>query len=74
MLELLDWPAYAFILLGYFRLIKKKRDGWAWTAIGSTCLVAFGLSTPNALGVAAGNAVFLVIATIGYVKWSEKKK
>ena len=66
---IVSWLAYVFIFMGYYRLQKKRRDGWTWTALGSLCLIIFGLSTPDALGIAAGNTVFVVVAIAGYIKW-----
>ncbi len=66
---IVSWLAYAFIFIGYYRLQKKQRDGWPWTALGSLCLIIFGLSTPDALGIAVGNTAFVIVSIFGYFNW-----
>lgn len=64
-----SWAAYVFIFIGYYRLQKKQRDGWTWTALGSLCLIIFGIYTPDALGIAVGNTAFVIVAIVGYFSW-----
>lgn len=69
----LDYVAMALILLGYFRMSAFKVDGWVWTCLGSMLLVIFGtLIVPNAMGVAIGNAIFIVVTIRGFIKWRKK--
>lgn len=71
----LDYIALAFILLGYFRIGAFKIDGWLWTCLGSLSLVIFGtLIVPAAMGVAIGNAIFVVITIRGFLKWRKNFK
>jgi len=68
-----DYVAMVFILLGYFRMGAFKIDGWLWTCLGSILLVIFGtLIASNAMGVAVGNAIFVVITIRGFIKWRKK--
>ncbi|KKL78055.1 hypothetical protein LCGC14_2028690 [marine sediment metagenome] len=69
----LDYVAMAVILLGYFRMSALKVDGWVWTCLGSMLLVIFGtLVVPSAMGVAIGNAIFIVVTIRGFIKWRKK--
>ncbi len=69
----LDYVAMALILLGYFRMSAFKVDGWVWTCLGRMLLVIFGtLIVPNAMGVAIGNAIFIVVTIRGFIKWRKK--
>ncbi len=66
----LDYVAMALILLGYFRMGAHKIDGWLWTGLGGILLVIFGI--PNALGLAIGNAIYVGLTVMGFIKWRKK--
>ena len=66
----LDYLAMASLLVGYFRMSNFKIDGWLWTCLGSILLVIFGsVIVPDAMGVAIGNAAFVAITIMGFIKW-----
>jgi len=66
----LDFIAMVFVILGYFRMGSLKIDGWLWTCLGGILLVIFGIwIVPDAIGIAIGNAIFVVLMIRGFINW-----
>jgi hypothetical protein len=68
----LDWLGMVLSLLAVYQLGNKKRIGFITFILGNAVWVFLGLSLMNSLGVAVGNAIFLVMNARGYLKWTRE--
>ena len=67
----IDWLGMALLYLGYFRMIKVKKDGWIWTGAACMFLTLSGIDAGR-YGFALGEAGFVIITVVGYLKWRKK--
>ena len=59
-------------LLGNAMLIFKKRSAfWVWSA-GNVAWCIYGLWGEHNLPLVAMNTVYIILNTIGFIKWSRK--
>lgn len=64
-----DWAAMALSLSAVYLLGNHARSGFLVFAMANVVWVLLGLFWMNSLGIAVGNAAFLVMNLRGYARW-----
>jgi len=64
----LDWLSSTITLFGYWRLSKKKLDGWIWSLTGNSILVIWGIPQA-AYGLVLGNIAYIILKIYAHWKW-----
>ncbi len=68
----LDWLGMALSLLAVYQLGNKRRIGFITFIAGNAVWVFLGITWMDSLGVAVGNAIFLVMNARGFLKWKRE--
>ena len=69
----LDWLGMALSLLAVWMLGNKNPRGFLVFVVANTIWVALGIWFMNSLGIAVGNAVFLIMNARGFYKWQQQQ-
>lgn len=67
----LDWLAMALSLLAVYLLGNKSVSGFWLFIIANAIWIFTGIALMESYGIAAGNAVFLVLNARGIAQWSK---
>ena len=65
-----DWAAMALSLSAVYLLGNRARNGFLVFALANIVWVLLGLMWMNSLGIAVGNAAFLIMNLRGYARWT----
>lgn len=67
----LDWFAMALSLLAVYLLGNKNKYGFISFSIANILWVFLGFFLMNSLGIAVGNAIFLIMNIRGFISWNK---
>jgi hypothetical protein len=70
----LDWLAMALSLLVVYLLGNKNKNGFLSFSTANVLWIFLGFALMNSLGIAIGNAVFLIMNIRGYISWNKNQQ
>jgi hypothetical protein len=65
-----DWMAMALSLTAVYLLGNRVRAGFLVFALANIVWIVLGVLWMNSLGIAVGNAAFLIMNLRGFARWT----
>jgi hypothetical protein len=72
MYYMLDWLAMLASLLAVYLIGNKNRLGFLSFVVANVLWIVLGLFLIHSIGIALGNACFLIMNTRGFLAWERK--
>jgi hypothetical protein len=70
----LDWLAVFLNLLSVYLLGNKNRWGFLSFIVANIVWLFLGTLFIHSYGIIAGNSIFLIMNSRGFIKWNQNKK